>query len=179
MSVAYEVRPATRRDVPTILRIYNDAVRNTTASFDYEPQSLALRMHWFDDHQRTGHPIFVACNVRNRVIGWSALSKFRDRPGYRFTAEDSIFIEPAYRGKGIGRALILPLIERAYTMHLHTILAAIDASNTPSLRLHLAYGFEQVACLKQIGYKFERWLDVVYLQLMLCHEKQTGLTHNE
>ncbi len=167
MSIAYEVRRATRNDVPAILHIYNEAVRNTTASLDYEPQSLALRMRWFDDHQHTGHPIFVAYNTRNRVIGWSALNKFRERPGYRFTAEDAIYIDASYRGKGIGKALMSPLIDAACAMQLHTIIAAIDASNVPSIRLHRAFGFEQVACLKHIGYKFDRWLDVVYLQLLL------------
>lgn len=161
------IRPAIRNDVPAILRIYNEAVKHTTASFDYDPQPLALRMRWFDDHTKSGHPVFVACDTHGHIVGWSSLSKFRERPGYRFTAEDAVYVEAKQRGRGVGKLLVAPLIDCAREMKLATILAAVDANNEASLRLHRGFGYQQVAYLQRLGFKFDRWIDVVYLQLML------------
>ena len=161
------VRQATRDDLPGILGIYNEAVLNTTASYDYEPSSLETRTAWYDEHVRGGYPVFVAEDESGRVVGWSSLSPFRTRFGYRFTAEDSVYVASDRRGKGVGTLLLTPLIESARAKGLHAIIAAVDADNEPSLRLHSRFGFEKVARLPQIGFKFERWLDVVYLELLL------------
>src|SRR6185503_11245117 len=104
------VRPATHADLPAILEIYNDAVLTLTASYDYEPQSLAARTAWYEEHVKTGFPVFVAEEETGRVVGWSALSGFRGRIGYRFTAEDSIYVAADQRGKGNGKQLLAPLI---------------------------------------------------------------------
>jgi L-amino acid N-acyltransferase YncA len=160
-------RAATLADLPRILEIYNEAVLNTTASYDYEPRTLEHRIAWFEDHARDGYPVFVAVDGQARVAGWSSLNRFHDRIGYRFTTENSIYVAAENRGQGVGKLLMPPLIEGARQRGLHAILAGIDANNQASIRLHARFGFEKVAHFKQVGYKFGRWLDVVYMELLL------------
>ena len=161
------VRPAICADLPAILDIYNEAVLNTTATYDYEPSTLEARTAWFDEHVRDNYPVFVAQNGEGGVVGWSSLSKFRPRVGYRFTGEDSIYVAADQRGRGIGKLLMPPLIEGARQLGLHAIMAGIDAEGQASLRLHAGFGFQPVAHLKQVGNKFGRWLDVIYMELLL------------
>ena len=161
------IRPATVADLPGILEIYNDAVLHTTATYDYEPRTLEQRRQWFEDHQRDNYAVFVAVDETGRIVGWSALNPYHARPGYRFTSEDSVYIAADRRGQGIAKQLLEPLIEAARARGLHVIIAAIDATNEASIRLHARYGFEQVGHFKQVGFKFGRWLDVVYMQKIL------------
>lgn len=161
------VRQALRQDVPAILEIYNEAVLNTTASADYEPHSLESRYAWFEEHEREGYPIFVALNEADEVVGWSALNRYRERYGYRFATENSIYIHPAWRGRGVGKLLMPPLIEAARAKGLHAILAGISGDNEVSLKLHAQFGFEKVAHFRETVYKFGQWLDVVYMEKML------------
>lgn len=161
------IRPATRADCPGILAIYNDAVLTTTATYDYEPRTLEQRQAWFDDHARDNYAIFVAENEHGRIVGWSALNPYHARPGYRFTSENSVYVAADARGQGLGKLLLAPLIEAAKARGLHAIIAAIDAANEVSIRLHARFGFVQVGHFKQVGYKFDRWLDVVYMQRLI------------
>jgi L-amino acid N-acyltransferase YncA len=161
------VRPAAHADLPAILDIYNEAVLNTTATYDYEPQTLEARAAWFQEHELDRYPVFVAHNGDGRVIGWSSLSRFRPRVGYRFTGEDSVYVAADQRGRGVGKLLLPPLIEAARQMGLRAIVAGIDAESQASLRLHARFGFQPVAHLKQVGFKFGRWLDVIYMELLL------------
>ncbi len=161
------IRPATRADCPGILAIYNDAVLTTTATYDYEPRTLEQRQTWFDDHERGGFAVFVAEDDAGRIVGWSALNRYHDRPGYRFTTENSIYIAADSRGQGLGKLLLAPLIAAARAKGLHAIIAAIDATNEASVRLHAGFGFVTVGQFKQVGYKFDRWLDVKYMELVL------------
>ena len=167
MNSSIKIRPAILADLPGILEIYNDAVLNTTATYDYEPRTLEHRRAWFEEHAKNNYPVFVAVNDVGRIVGWSALNRFHDRMGYRFTTENSVYVAADQRGKGIGKLLMPPLIESTRKLGLHAILAAIDAQNEVSIRLHASFGFERVAHLKQVGFKFGRWLDVVYLELLL------------
>ena len=161
------IRPATEADLEAILQIYNEAVLTTTASYDYEPRTLEHRKQWFRDHQAQNYPVFVAVNPEGGVIGWSALNRYHDRPGYRYTTENSIYVSPAAQGQGVGKLLLPPLIQAARELGLHAIIAAIDAANDVSIRLHARFGFVQVGHFKEVGFKFDRWLDVVYMQLLL------------
>jgi len=161
------VRPAQREDCPGILEIYNEAVLNTTATYDYEPRTLLHRQNWFDDHHKSGLPVFVALDKTGRIVGWSALNRYHDRMGYRFTTENSVYIAADCRGQGIGKLLLAPLIESAKKAGVHAIIAAIDSTNEPSIRLHRRFGFETVGHFKRVGFKFDRWLDVVYMELLL------------
>ena len=161
------VRPATEADLPGILEIYNDAVLHTTASYDYEPRTLEHRRTWFQERQRDNYPVFVAVEKNGSVVGWSALNPYHARIGYRFTSENSVYVAANRRGQGIGRALLGPLLGAGKARGLHAILAVIDADNAASIRLHAQFGFEKVGLFKQVGFKFGRWLDVVYMEKLL------------
>jgi phosphinothricin acetyltransferase len=163
-----QVRPATRTDLPSILAIYNEAVLNTTASYDYEPRTLEHRIAWFETHEAQRLPVFVAVDAEARVAGWSSLSWYHDRKGYRFTVENSVYVAAPLRGRGVGTLLLPPLIESAQALGLCAIIAAIDAENTASIRLHARFGFVQVGHFKQVGFKFGRWLDVIYMEKLLA-----------
>ncbi len=162
-----KIRPATPDDLPAILDIYNEAVLNTTASYDYAPRTLEHRTAWFEEHSKHDYPIFVASNNEGRVIGWSSLSRFHDRMGYRFTSENSVYVAADQRGRGVGKLLMPPLIDRARQRGFHAIIGVIDAANEASIRLHASFGFERVGLFKEVGFKFGRWLDVAYMQLLL------------
>lgn len=169
------IRPATKADVPGILTIYNDAILHTTAVYDYEAHTLEMRQSWFAARQTEGYPILVAVNGAAasaatddaEILGYAALGPFRAWAAYRHTAESSVYVAAPARGRGIGRRLLAPLIEAAKTRSLHTLIAGIDADNTASLRLHQRFGYAEVGHLRQVGYKFDRWLDLKFLQLLL------------
>lgn len=163
----FYIRPAAPNDLSAILAIYNDAVLTTTATYDVEPRTLEHRIAWFEDHQRANLPIFVVVGADEQVVGWSALNRYHERFGYRFTVENSVYVATAHRGQGIGKLLMAPLIDAALERGMHSILAGIDAENAASIRLHASFGFEPVAHYKQVGHKFGRWLDVIYMQRML------------
>jgi L-amino acid N-acyltransferase len=161
------IRRAKRSDIAGILEIYNDAVLTTTATYDYEPRSFDYRLSWFEDHERTGHPIFVAEDETGRIVGWSALNRYHDRMGYRFTVENSVYVAADHRGQGLGKLLLKPLIDTALHNGYRAIIAVIDAQNLASVKLHERFGFEVVGHFKKVGYKFDRWLDVIYMELLL------------
>lgn len=164
---AYRVRRATRDDCPAILGIYNEAVLTTTATYDLEPRTLEHRLAWFEDHVRNDFVVFVAEDAAWRVVGWSSLNRHHERFGYRFTSENSVYVAAAHRGRGVGSLLLAPLIEAAQARGLHVILAGVDATNEASLRLHEKFGFVRAGHFREVGHKFGRWLDVIYLQRTL------------
>jgi L-amino acid N-acyltransferase len=157
-----KIRRAERADVPAIRDIYNQAVLTTTANYDYEPQSLEQQLQWFDEHT-----VFVAEDDSGRVLGWSSIGDYRARPGYQFTVENSIYVGEGQRGKGVGTALMPPIIEAARQQGKHAIVAVIDAESEASLQMHRRFGFQELGRLPQIGFKFDRWLDVIYMELLL------------
>ncbi|MBI1841971.1 MAG: N-acetyltransferase [Verrucomicrobia bacterium] len=160
------IRRAAESDLPAISAIYNHAVLHTTATYDYEPENLERRVAWFEEHRALGLPVFVA-ERDGTLLGWSSLSPYHRRPGFRFTVENSIYVAEAHRGKGLGGLLLAPLIQSATEQGLRSIIAAIDASNAVSVRLHEKFGFREVGRFPAVGYKFDRWLDVAYLQRVL------------
>ena len=167
IETSIHVRPATRADLPGILAIYNDAVLTTTASYDYEPRSFEAQELWFEQHETAGLPVLIAESADGKLLGWSTLSAFRPRPGYRFTCENSVYVAAEARGRGVGKRLLEPLIAEARRLGYRSIIAVIDARNDVSLRLHANFGFEQAAYLKNVGFKFDRWLDIILMQLQL------------
>ncbi len=159
------VRSATETDVPAVLDIYNEAIVHSTATFDIEPQTLEERLQWF---RETKHPhCVIVAEEEGRVIGWGCLRSFRDRVAYRFTAEDSVYIHEDYRGRGIGVLLLAELIARAKEGGFHSVMAGMTEGNPASEALHKRFGFVDAGRNREVGYKFERWLDVVWMQLML------------
>lgn len=169
------VRPATHADLSAILDIYNDAILHTTATADYEPHTLEMRMEWFESRVENGYPVFVAEDETGQVVGWSSLSPYHPRIGYRFSAEVSVYVAANSRGKGVGKSLLPPLIEAARACGLHSLIASIDSANEASIRLHTAFGFQRAGQLDEVIYKFDQWLGVVYMQLLLSAEEQTGV----
>ena len=160
------IREAIEDDLPQVLSIYNDIILHTTAVYDYEPHTLEMRKHWFETKKEQGFPVFVAEENKN-IRGFSSIGPFRAWAAYKYSVENSIYVAASERGKGIGKLLIPPLIGATRKLGLHTIIASIDANNEPSLRLHKSFGFEEVAHFKEVGWKFDRWLDLKFLQLMV------------
>jgi phosphinothricin acetyltransferase len=156
------VRVAVETDQRAILDIYNDAVLHSTATFDLEPRTWEEHQRWFEEH-RPPYQVLVAA-VGDTVAGWGSLSPFRAKPGYRFTAQDSIYVHKDFRRRGIGAALLYLLIETAGEGGFHSIMALIDGGNTVSVHLHERFAFRQVGAFPEVGFKFGRWLDVVHMQ---------------
>jgi phosphinothricin acetyltransferase len=160
------VRNATENDLPQLLEIYNDIILNTTAVYQYQLHTLEMRREWFALKQQQGFPVFVA-EENGYVAGFSTIGTFRQWQAYKYSVENSVYVASDKRGKGIGRLLLQPLIDASIQMDMHTIIAGIDATNAASLHLHKKFGFEEAAHFKQVGYKFNRWLDLKFLQLIL------------
>ncbi len=160
------IRQADEIDLPQILEIYNDVILNTTAVYDYEPHTLEMRKQWFETKQQQGFPVFVA-EEENEVVGFSSFGPFRAWAAYKYSVENSVYVKADKRGKGIGKLLLPLLIDAAKELNMHTIIASIDATNDASLKLHKSFGFVEVAHFKEVGYKFGRWLDLKFLQLII------------
>ncbi|HLK28602.1 MAG TPA: GNAT family N-acetyltransferase [Puia sp.] len=161
-----QIRPATENDLQQMLDIYNEIIANTTAVFQYDPHSLEMRKEWFAQKQKDGFPVFVA-EENGEVLGFSTIGPFRNWQAYQYSVENSVYVRSDLRGKGIGKLLLQATINAAKEMKMHTIIAGIDASNEASIAMHEQFGFEQVAYFKEVGYKFEKWLDLVFLQLIV------------
>jgi len=165
--MSYPIRDAQAADVPGILAIYNDAVRNTTAIWNETPVDLANRQAWFDLRATQGYPILVAENAKGTVVGYASFGDWRPFEGFRHTVEHSVYIHPDQRGQGIGPRLMTVLIERARACDKHVMVAAIESGNQASIRLHERLGFLTTGQMPQVGTKFGRWLDLTFMQLML------------
>lgn len=161
------IRAARPADIAAILEIYNQEVLHSTCTAEYEPRALAVQERWYQDHLDKGYPVLVAEAPGGRIAGWASLSAYHTRVAYRLTAEDSIYIDKAHRGQGLGKRLLAELIDHARDMGLHAIIGAIERENAASIRLHAAAGFVEVGCLREVMTKFDRWLDLVYMQLIL------------
>jgi L-amino acid N-acyltransferase len=161
-----EVRDAAEADAGGILRIYNDAVANTTAIWNDQLSSLEQRSAWLTERRRSGYPVLVAAEGA-QIFGYASFGDFRPWDGYRYTVEHSVYVDGGSRRRGVGHALMDELIARAGAMKKHVMIAGIEATNEPSLQLHARLGFDKVGHLRSVGRKFNRWLDLVFMQLML------------
>jgi phosphinothricin acetyltransferase len=166
-----QIRTAQENDLAAILDIYNDAILNTTAVYDYEPHTLEMRRQWFRIKEAQGFPVFVA-EENGRIVGFSSIGPFRAWAAYKYSVENSIYVAVDQRGKGIGKLLLEPLIKAAEELDLHTIVAGIDSTNHVSIKLHERFGFKEVGHFKQVGYKFGCWLDLTFMQLVLKTPEQ-------
>lgn len=165
----FEIRDATESDCGDMLTIYNEIVSTSTAIFSDAPRSADQQHYWFEDRTSNGLPVLVAYED-GRVLGFASYGPFRAWPGYRHTVENSVYLAANARKRGYGSALLAKLIERAAAAQLHTMIAGIDGDNLGSMRLHEKLGFTRVAHLKQVGRKFDRWLDLTFYQRMLNAE---------
>lgn len=158
---------ATEHHIEGITAIYNDAVENSTAIWNDLKVDSANRIAWLADRQRSGYPVLVAVADDDSVLGYASFGGWRAWDGYRHTVEHSIYVRADQRGNGIGKQLLIVLIERARAIGKHVMVAGIEAGNLASIRLHERLGFEHAGSLKEVGVKFDTWLDLTFLQLKL------------
>jgi len=160
------VRLAEPNDAEPIRRIYNAEVLGSTATFDLRARTVEEQTAWMVEHEGT-YPVIVAVGDDGAVLGFGSLSTYRDRPSYSTTVENSVYVDEGQRGQGVGRVLLEELV-RLGTLHgFHSMMARVGGGNAASIALHEACGFELVGVEKEIGRKFNRWLDVAVLQRML------------
>jgi L-amino acid N-acyltransferase len=159
------IRLATEADLPAIREIYNHYVHTSTCTYQYEPDTEAERLAWFQSHGEK-HPAVVA-EVNGEVVGWASLSPWKERAGYAWSVEASVYVRLDCQRRGIGKALLLELIERARSVGHHVLIGGACTEHLGSIALQESVGFERVAHFRETGYKFGRWLDVIYLQLIL------------
>jgi phosphinothricin acetyltransferase len=165
------IRLASAADLPAINDIYNHYVRHSTCSYQTDPETPESRRDWFA-HHGARHPVTVAVRAAavpgaGEVVGWGALSAFHPRAAYAHTVENSVYVRHDLLRCGVGKALLDDLIVRARQLGHHTVVALIDGEQAASVALHAQRGFVQVGYLKEAGRKFDRWLDVIYMQLLL------------
>ena len=161
-----ELRDATESDLPEILSIYNNVIATSTAVYSETPVQLEDRKEWLRARHAQGYPVIVATDETG-VTGYGSFGDFRAWPGYRHTVEHSVHVREDRRAHGIGAAIVAELVRRAKALGKHVLIAGIDADNIASLRLHERLGFEKVAHFREVGWKFGRWLDLVFMQRSL------------
>jgi phosphinothricin acetyltransferase len=166
LSGPFAVSAALRAQLPEILGIYNDVIRSTTAVYADEEVTLANREAWFDTKLELGFPVLVASDDSG-VLGFGTFGEFRAWPCYRHSVEHSVHVRADRRGRGVGRALVLALLEHAARMQKHVMIAGIDADNTVSIGLHQSLGFSPAGHFREVGFKFGRWLDLKFLQRLI------------
>ncbi|MBP7735574.1 MAG: N-acetyltransferase [Spirochaetes bacterium] len=159
------IRNALKKDMLAINDIYNYYVQNSTCTYQTKLELIENRYIWFDEHNDY-YPIIVA-EINNDVIGWASISKFKNREAYKPTVENSIYIRHDKLFNGLGAILLDELIKLSKSNSYHSIIAGISGDQEASIKLHEKFGFTKAAHLKEVGYKFDKWLDVVYYQLLL------------
>jgi L-amino acid N-acyltransferase len=159
------IRLATAADLPAISDIYNHYVLTSICTYQTEPSTADERAAWFAG-RGPAHPVTVA-EIDSQIVGWASISRFRTRAAYDRTVENALYVRHDRHRQGIGSALLADSLRRAHAAGHHTVIAVIDAEQAGSIALHLRHGFVQTAFLREVGHKFGRWLDVVYLQRML------------
>lgn len=172
------IRPATADDVEDITRIYNYYVTRSTATWDTELHTVEHRAQWFGEREASGQAVLVA-DVDGVVRGYASWAPFRDKCGYARTMEHTVYVDEVAQGRGLGRALLSELIDRARAAGVHVLLGVVSADNAPSLRLHHSLGFSEVGRLPETGAKFGRWLDLVFLELILSTEAEPGAVRGQ
>jgi phosphinothricin acetyltransferase len=161
-----EIRLAEKKDLKKILEILNFEIENSTSVYDDVTRDEIYMNNWFAEKNKLGFPVFAAL-INEEVVGYATFGKYRPHDGYRFTVEHSIYISTTHRGNGVGKMLMEKLIDSAKKLGFHSIIAGIDAENVKSCSFHENFGFVEVGRLKEVGYKFNRWLDLVFMQKML------------
>lgn len=158
-------RAATKEDAPAIIALLNQYVAESTSTFMLEPQTLEERLQWFE--QRSENCPVVAVEAAGSLVAWGALSEHNPRGGYCYTADVSVYVHADFHRCGIGRNIVADLIDRARVLGYHTLIAHCCSESLASIRLHESLGFIRIGQYREVGRKFDRWLDVIALQLML------------
>ena len=164
--MSFTISAAPRGQLSEIRDIYNEVIRNTTAVFSDVEVTLENREAWFDAKRTAGFPVLAAIDPSG-VVGFGTFGEFRSWPGYRYSVEHSVHVRADCRGRGVGRALVQALLQEAAGMQKHIMIAGIDAQNVTSVALHEKLGFQVVGELKEVGFKFGRWLDLKLMQRLI------------
>ena len=160
------IRDAVEEDVASILKILNYEIVHSTSLYEYDERTLEFQLDWFQKKKKHHWPVIVA-ELNGDVVGLGTFGTFRERIAYRFTVEHSIYISSEARNAGIGKSLMMELIRLAKEGGYHSMIGGIDANNEGSIRFHEKFGFVEVARMREVGFKFDRWLDLVFMQLVL------------
>ena len=156
------------RHSAAILEVFNEAIANSTALYDYRLRTADDMVAWFNTKAAKNYPIIGAENERGELLGFATYGQFRERPAYKYTVEHSVYVDVRHRGQGVGRVLLEAIIEAAGKQDYHVMVGGIDASNAVSIRLHESLGFTHCGTVKQSGFKFGRWLDLALYQRILA-----------
>lgn len=160
------IRKATLEDLPAILDIVNYSIVHTTANYNYDVQTLEIQTQWFILKQSKNNPIIVA-DYNGIAVGFGTYGQFREKIGYQYTVEHSVYVANEHTEKGIGKLLLTELIRLAKQDGIHVMIGGIDAENADSIAFHKKFGFVENGIIKEAGFKFGRWLDLLFMQLIL------------
>lgn len=150
-----------------ILAILNDVIINSTALYDYSPRTADMIAAWFEAKRQGNFPVVGITSEAGELMGFASYGTFRAWPAYKYTVEHSLYVAQLFRGQGLGKLLLREVIERAKTQEYHVLVGGIDSTSAMSIALHEAFGFEHVATMRQVGFKFGKWLDLCFYQLVL------------
>ncbi len=156
-----------RRFSEPILAIFNEAILNSTALYDYKPRTLEMMTGWFTAKEQGHFPVIGAVNEAGELLGFGSYGPFRAWAAYKYTVEHSIYVRADHRGQGLGKVLLQEIITSARAQQFHVLVGAIDSQNTPSINLHQRFGFQHAGTIRQVGFKFGNWLDLDFYQLIL------------
>ncbi len=165
-AVSVLIRPAEEGDLAAINRIYNHEILHGTATWDIEPWGIEKRQEWWAAHRDPFQPVLVA-ELDGEVVGFAYLTYVSQKYGWRFSREDTIYLDERHRRRGIGRLLLAAILDAGREIGVRVVVASITSTNETSIRLHQEFGFEITGTWRKAGYKFEEWLDTTYLQLDL------------
>jgi len=155
------------RHAEAILAIFNDAIVNSTALYDYKPRTMEMMAAWFDAKSKAKYPIIGIENEAGELLGFGSYGTFRAWPAYKYSVEHSVYVESRFRGRGFGKRVLQEIVAHAQAQGYHILVGAIDAANSVSIRLHESLGFSHCGTIRQAGFKFGRWLDLSFYQLIL------------
>jgi phosphinothricin acetyltransferase len=155
------------RHSAAILEIFNEAILNSTALYDYHLRTMDSMTTWFRVKQASAYPVIGVENEHGVLLGFASYGMFRERPAYKYSVEHSVYVHKDHRGKGLGLALMEKLIAAARQQEFHVLVGGIDATNDASIAMHEKLGFTHSGTVRQAGFKFGRWLDLAFYQLIL------------
>jgi phosphinothricin acetyltransferase len=155
------------RHSQAILAIFNEVIANSTALYDYQPRTPEMMKNWFEVKRKGRYPVIGVEDSSGQLLGFASYGPFRAWPAYKYSVEHSIYVDARFRGRGVGRLLLQQVIESARGREYHALIGGIDAANKPSIALHESLGFVHCGTIPQVGFKFGRWLDLSFYQLIL------------
>jgi phosphinothricin acetyltransferase len=161
-----QLRHAISSDLTSILRIYNEAIDRTTAIYEYHPFTQNYIESWWRQRIEEQWPVLVI-ETNGDIAGFATYGTFRARAAYRTTMEHSVYVLESFRGNGFGKQLLAAIVEEARKNNVHVLIGGIDAENKQSIKMHEAAGFKMAGHLHQVAFKFDRWLDLVFMEMIL------------